>query len=53
MKKDFLEPEMDIIKFEMEDVITTSSFGGDKEDSLIDPDIDGEGGDGGFLPDQP
>lgn len=51
MKKDFLEPEMDIIKFEMEDVITTSSFG--IEDDLLDPEVDGEDGNGDFGSEQP
>lgn len=46
MKKEFLEPELEVIKFGMEDIITTS---GDSED-VIDEGTD-EGG--GFPSDQP
>lgn len=46
MKKEFLEPELEVIKFGMEDIITTS---GDSED-IIDGGTD-EGRD--FPPDQP
>ena len=45
MKKEFLEPELEVIKFGMEDIITTS---GDSEDIIDGGTDDG----GGFPPDQ-
>jgi hypothetical protein len=47
MKRDYLNPEMEIIDFENEDIITDSGF--EKEGENVDGDLGGEDNDSGNI----